>query len=57
MGVKRHVWIFDEELLMCPVCKWVITGLQLNKARIDPDCPGCETRKYSEFLQQRPEEE
>jgi rubrerythrin len=36
------VWI-------CPVCEWAVADACYLSIVIDPDCPGCGTRKYSDF--------
>lgn len=35
----------------CPVCDWAVSKDTIEQARIDYDCPGCGTRKLSEFEQ------
>ena len=33
----------------CPVCDYVIADVMYMHIKIDPDCPGCNTRKFSAF--------
>lgn len=40
---------FCEIAWICPVCDWVISDIERKYIKIDIDCPGCGTRKLSEF--------
>lgn len=41
----------DVSLLRyCPECGRVATTLQIRESRYDFDCPGCERKKWSEFV-------
>lgn len=33
----------------CPACEWVESDACYLSIVIDPDCPGCGAKKYSEF--------
>lgn len=33
----------------CPVCAWAILDIEYLTLIVDPDCPGCGVRKWSEF--------
>ena len=41
--IKELVW-------HCGVCDWIISDCEHGCIRFDADCPGCGTRKYSEFV-------
>lgn len=46
------MWDEDMEPVQCwccPVCEWVVEDACYLSIVIDPDCPGCGTKKYSEF--------
>lgn len=34
---------------ICPVCGWRVDDACYLAIMIDPDCPGCGTRRYSQF--------
>lgn len=40
----------DGVICLCPVCDWAVPGFIIDMRRMDSDCPGCGTRKYSEFV-------
>lgn len=40
----------DNIWWMCPVCDWLVAGIEIDMKRFDYDCPGCGCRTLSQFV-------